>query len=334
MPQNNLLEINACGIYCPAADIYIDPWKPVDKALITHAHSDHARWGNKYYLAHKDSGPVLKLRLGNDIKLQTTDYGTEHLMNGVRISFHPAGHITGSAQIRLEHKGAVWVVSGDYKTETDNTCSPFEVVSCHTFITESTFGLPVYKWAPQEDVFQEINSWWKENASQGKASLLGAYALGKAQRILAGIDPSIGKIFVHGAVKNVNDALQENGLILPETIYATTDIPRKDYAGSLIIAPPSSLASSWANRFKPYSSAMASGWMSIRGTKRRKAVDKGFVLSDHADWQGLNQAVEATGCERVLVTHGFTAPFSKWLKEKGYDAREVHTLFNEELEEI
>ncbi len=334
MAQKNLLEINECGIYCPQADVYIDPWKPVDSAIITHAHSDHARPGSRKYMAHEDSEAILKLRLGQDIQLETTDYYTPHTINSVRISFHPAGHITGSAQIRLEYKGEIWVVSGDYKTEGDSTCAPFEPVRCHTFITESTFGLPVFKWQPQEEVFREVNKWWKENAAMGKTSILCGYALGKAQRILASVDPEIGKIFVHGAVANVNAALQQNGLKLPPVTYAGPDIPRKEYPGSLVVAPPSALNTSWMRKFSPYSTAMASGWMNTRGTRRRRAVDKGFVLSDHADWQGLNQAVKETGCERVLVTHGYTAVFSRWLQEQGLNAQEVQTLYNEELEEI
>lgn len=334
MARTNLLEINDCGIYCPKADIYIDPWKPVERALITHAHSDHARWGNRYYLAHHDSESILKLRLGHDINLETTAYGQEHLINGVKVSFHPAGHITGSAQIRLEYKGEVWVVSGDFKTEPDVTCAPFEPIRCHTFITESTFGMPVYNWNSQEEIFNEINDWWKENAEQGKASLLVGYALGKAQRLLANVDAGIGKIFVHGAVDNVNKALERSLPGLPPTTLVSNEIPKKEFAGSLIVAPPSALNTPWTRKFAPYNTAMASGWMNIRGTKRRRAVDKGFVLSDHADWKGLNWAVKQTGCERVLVTHGYTAVFSKWLREQGYDAEEVHTLFNEELEEV
>lgn len=333
MARKNFLEVNGNGIYCPQADVYIDPWKGVGKALITHAHSDHARPGSRHYLAHQDSEAILRLRLGQDIRLQTTAYGKRHEINGVRISFHPAGHITGSAQIRLEYKGEIWVVSGDYKTETDTSCTPFEPIRCHTFITESTFGLPVYKWRPQLEIFNEINSWWRQNAAEGKASLLCAYALGKAQRLMTGIDTSIGNILLHGAVDNVNAALQQNGLQLPPAQRITGDTPKSVYPGSLIIAPPSALNTPWMRKLKPLNTALASGWMAVRGNKRRRAVDRGFPLSDHADWVGLNRAVQATGCEQVLVTHGFTAPFSKWLREQGYQSAEVNTLYNEALEE-
>lgn len=334
MSLKNLLEINDFGIYCPQADIYIDPWKPVPRALITHAHGDHARGGNKFYLSHQQSEQVLRLRLGQDISLQTVAYGEEVTINGVRISFHPAGHITGSAQIRLEHGGQVWVASGDYKTEKDKTCTPFEPVPCHTFITESTFGLPIYNWRPQQEIFQEINEWWRINREEGVTSLLCGYSLGKAQRLLANVDEQIGPILLHGAVYNVCEALKQDGLQLPPYERLSQETSKSQIAGSLVIAPPSSINTPWMNKLKPVRTAIASGWMNLRGAKRRRAVDRGFVLSDHADWEGLNTAIKQTGAERVLVTHGYTAAFSRWLQSLGYDAQEVQTLYSGELEEI
>jgi putative mRNA 3-end processing factor len=334
MTRNNLLEINDCGIYCPQADVYIDPWKPVKRALITHAHGDHARPGNDYYLAHRQSEQVMRLRLGEDIKLQTVAYGEEITINSVRISFHPAGHITGSAQIRLEWEGQVWVASGDYKTEQDVTCTPFEPIRCHTFITESTFGLPIYTWQPQQEIFREVNEWWRTNREQGYSSLLCGYSLGKAQRILANVDPSIGPILLHGAVYNVCEALKRDGFQLPSYARLTSDTPKAQIQGSLVVAPPSALNTPWMRKLKPVRTAIASGWMNLRGAKRRRAVDRGFVLSDHADWTGLNEAIRQTGAEQVLVTHGYTAAFSCWLQTQGYDAREVHTLYTGELGEI
>lgn len=334
MSRKNLLEINDCGIYCPQADVYIDPWKPVKRALITHAHGDHARRGNEFYMAQRQSEQVMRLRLGEDIKLQTVAYGEEVLINGVRISFHPAGHITGSAQIRLEWEGEIWVASGDYKTEADSTCAPFEPVRCHTFITESTFGLPIYNWRPQQEIFAEANAWLKENKEQGYASLLCGYSLGKAQRILANMDPAIGPILLHGAVFNVCEALKKDGLQLPPYSRLTSDTPKAQIQGSLVVAPPSALNTSWMRKLKPVRTAIASGWMNLRGAKRRRAVDRGFVLSDHADWTGLNEAIRQTGAEQVLVTHGYTAPFSRWLQTQGYDAREVQTLYTGELGEL
>ena len=327
MPKKPLIEFRPEGFYCARAKIYIDPWKPVKKAVITHAHADHARKGHQHYLAHHQSRQILKQRLGEDISLETVSYGQAVDRNGVRISLHPAGHIPGSAQIRLEHKGEVWVISGDYKLEDDGLSVPFEPVQCHTFITESTFGLPVYQWTDQKEVFDSINAWWRKNQQEGKTSVISAYALGKAQRLLKGLDLSIGKIYVHGAVWTVNEALQQDNIPLPEVTRVSKEIPKKDYQGGIIICPPSALGTTWMRKFSPYRTAAASGWMTIRGAKRRRALDRGFVLSDHADWIGLNQAVKATGAETVFVTHGYSAVFSKWLTEKGLKAQEVKTQF-------
>lgn len=327
-----LLEFTDKGIYCPQANVYIDPWQQVEKAIITHAHGDHARRGMGAYLAHRTSEAVLRLRLGVDIQLQTVEYGEVIYMNGVEVSLHPAGHIYGSAQIRLAYQGEVWVVSGDYKLENDGLSQPFEPVQCHTFITESTFGLPIYNWKPQVEIMEDINSWWRENQEQGKASVLFAYSLGKAQRILKNIDTSIGRIYVHGAVWNTNEALRQDGAVLPEVHRVTNLLEKKLYQGSLIVAPPSAAGNSWVRKFQPAITGVASGWMNLRGAKRRKAVDRGFVLSDHADWQGLNEAVAATGAERVYVTHGYQAVFARYLREKGLEAYEVSTLFEGETE--
>lgn len=330
MASKNLLEFNDCGIYCPLGGFYIDPWKPVSKAIITHAHSDHARIGHKYYLAQHLSGPILKYRLGSDINLETVDYGELVSINGVKVSLHPAGHIIGSAQIRVEYNGEIWVASGDYKTENDGISGEFEIVKCHTFITESTFGLPIFKWQDQNDVYRSINDWWRDNKEKGKASVLCGYALGKTQRIIKNLDTSIGQVFAHGAVQNVNDICRKAGVGLPQTRLATAEISKEIYNGSIIISVPSSLNSSWIRKFGPYSSALASGWMTLRGTKRRKAVDRGFILSDHADWTALNQVIKESEAERVFVTHGYKSSFARWLREQGLNAQEVETLFEGE----
>jgi len=285
--------------------VYIDPNQAVDRAIVTHAHSDHARPGSKYYLAQEQNEGILRLRLGEDIKLETKNYSDPVTIHGVTFSFHPAGHIWGSCQVRVEHAGEVWVVSGDYKVEDDGFSAPYEAVQCHNFITESTFALPVFKWKPQDGVINEINHWWKSNSEEGKSSILCAYALGKAQRIIHNVDPTIGRIYVHGAVANVNEALSASGAILPETMYASPEVDKKDYLGSLIVTPSSSIGTSWMNKFFPYEVATVSGWMNIRGIKRRRNAGRGFVLSDHADWDGLNHAVKESGAERVYVTHGY-----------------------------
>lgn len=317
------------GLYCPAGDFYIDPWRPVGRAVITHAHGDHARPGHGDYLAADDAREVLRTRLG-EIRLQTVRYGASIDVNGVRVALHPAGHVLGSAQVRIEYRGAVWVVSGDYKTGPDATCVPFEPVHCDVFITESTFGLPIYRWAPQEEVFADINAWWSANAAVGKTSVLFCYAFGKAQRVLAGVDPSIGPIVVHGAVEPLNRAYRASGVALPAT-RLVSETPRADLPRALVLAPPSAAGSPWLRRFGAYSDAFASGWMQVRGARRRRALDRGFVLSDHADWPGLQAAIAATGASRVIVTHGQVATMVRWLRERGLDAEAFATEFGDEL---
>ncbi len=329
----SLLIFNQNGIYCPRAGVYIDPWKAVDKALITHAHADHARAGHGSYLCHRDTAPVMKYRLGADIQVQTLEYRYSVKMNGVSFSFHPAGHIPGSAQIRVEYKGEIWVVSGDYKTEDDGLSTPFEPVKCHHFITESTFGLPVYTWDKQEDIFESINAWWRQNQAEGKVSVIAGYSLGKAQRVLRGIDASIGKIFTHGAVENTNEVLRSQGIELPETVRVTPEQKKSDYKGGMVVCPPSAIGSAWMRKFSPYSTGFCSGWMRLRGARRRRAMDRGFILSDHADWPGLNHAVKETGAENVYVTHGYKDTFARWLRESLYlNAQPVDTLYEDQGE--
>lgn len=318
------------GIYCPAGDFYIDPWRPVDRALITHGHADHARPGHGAYLATTGALPVIRHRLG-EITAESIAYGAAQTIGGARVSFHPAGHLPGSAQIRVEVGGQVWVASGDYKTAPDGLSEPFEPVRCHAFITECTFGLPVFTWPSQDAVAADINAWWADNAAQGRASLLGAYSLGKAQRLLSILAPQ-GPILTHGAVEATNAILRAQGYVLPDTIPVTPDTDTKSHKGALILAPPSALGSTWARRFGPASTGFASGWMRLRGIRRRRAMDRGFVVSDHADWPGLHQAIKATGAEKVFTTHGYTDIFARWLKTQGYDAEVVPTEFGTEEE--
>jgi len=324
-----VLEFKPQGIYCPAGDFFVDPWRPVDRALITHGHADHARPGHTRYLATKAAAPVMRHRLG-EITLDTVDYGETRRIGGASVSFHPAGHVPGSAQIRVEVGGEVWVVSGDYKTEPDRLCEPFEPVRCHSFITECTFGLPVFTWAPEAEIAAQINHWWADNAAQGRFSLLGAYSLGKAQRVLSLLDPSIAPILTHGAVENTNAVLRQQGLPLPDTIHVTPDTKATDHPGALVLAPPGTLSTPWARRFRPASTGFASGWMRLRGVRRRRAVDRGFVMSDHADWDGLNTAIRDTGAENIYATHGYTDIFARWLNEQGYNAQVVPTEFTGE----
>jgi putative mRNA 3-end processing factor len=328
-----LLEVTDSGLYCRPGDFHVDPWRPVPRAVLTHAHADHARPGSDRYLAASAGERLLRVRLGPEAALDVLPYGEVIERNGVRISLHPAGHVLGSAQMRLEHGGHVWVVSGDYKLEPDPTCAPFEPVRCHVFVTESTFGLPIFRWPPSGEVLREVNAWWRSNQEEGLPSLLYGYALGKAQRLLAGLDASIGPVYTHGAVERLAGAYRDSGVPLQPTTAVVQAPPGTSWKGAMIIAPPSANGSAWTRRFGTAATAFASGWMRIRGTRRRRAVDRGFVLSDHADWPGLLAAVRATGAERVLVTHGYVAAFVRFLREQGLDAEGLATPFEGELDE-
>ncbi len=329
MTREPVLSFTEKGIYCAAGDFYIDPWRPVDRALITHGHADHARPGHSRYLSTDLAAPVIRHRLG-DIHLQTVTYGDTLTLNKAQVSFHPAGHVPGSAQIRVEVDGEVWVASGDYKLEDDGLSTPFEPVACHAFITESTFGLPVFHWTPQADVQAQINDWWRTSISEGKTPMLGAYALGKAQRLLRLLDTTIGPILTHGAVENTNAVLRAQGISLPDTTLVTPETKIADHPGALVLATPSAFGSAWARKFGAVSTGFASGWMQLRGVRRRRAADRGFVISDHADWDGLNQAIKDTGAENIYVTHGYTDIFTRWLSTQGLNAHVVPTEFEGE----
>ncbi len=322
-PPDTLLTLTDHGLYCAAGDFFIDPWRPVARAVVTHAHGDHARPGSAAYLCAAPGEGILRLRLGPEAHIESLPYGATTHLNGVTVSFHPAGHILGSAQVRVTVNGRVWVAAGDYKTDPDPTCAPFEPVPCDTFITEATFGLPIYRWPPATSVFGDVNTWWRANQAAGRSSVLYAYALGKAQRVLAGVDTSIGPVYVHGAVHRLNAAYRAAGVTLPDWAYVGDAPPEVDWSRALVIAPTSAQGTPWLRRFGDVSAAFASGWMRVRGQRRRRAVDRGFVLSDHADWPGLLTAIEATGAWRVLVTHGYTAVLTRYLREQGLEAYEL-----------
>lgn len=319
----DLLEITDHGLYCAAGDFHIDPWRPVQRAIITHAHADHARPGSQAYLTSTEGAGVLRVRLGADARIETAAYGEQRNFNGVRVSLHPAGHLLGSAQVRVEHRGEVWVVSGDYKTDPDPTCTPFELVPCHIFITESTFGLPIYRWPAQASVLAELNAWWRHNQRVGRTTVVYAYALGKAQRVLAGLDPAIGPILVHGAIENLLPPYHAAGIALPAVQKASAETAKATQGGALVLAPPSAAGTPWLRKFGDVADAFVSGWMLIRGTRRRRAVDRGFVLSDHADWDGLISTIRETGAERIGVTHGYVDAMVRWLSENGWQARRL-----------
>ena len=326
--KNPLLEFTDRGIYCSAAKVYLDPWKPVDRAIISHGHADHSRWGHKKYITHHRNVPIISHRLG-DIEVAGKEWGETFTINGVKFSLHPAGHIIASSQIRVEHKGEVWIFTGDYKTENDGISAPYESVKCHTFITECTFGLPAFKWVPQKEVFEDINAWWAENRAEKKTSVLFGYSLGKAQRLLKYLDTDIGKIYTHGAIENMTEVLRPL-VDFPPTERIIRDTKKEDLLGNIVLAPPSAHGSPWIRKMVPYVTASASGWMTFRGARRRRAIDKGFVLSDHCDWDGLLESIKATGAEKVICTHGYSDIFSRYLREQGYDARTEETQYGEE----
>jgi putative mRNA 3-end processing factor len=329
-----MLKLTEQGLYCEAGGFHIDPWRPVEKALITHAHSDHARAGHKAYLCAEASVDLLRLRLGANINVASLAYGESIELDEVRVSFHPAGHVLGSAQIRLEHHGESWVVSGDFKTQADPTCGGFEPVPCHTFVTECTFGLPIYRWPDAAEVFNGINDWWSDNQRCGRTSVLFGYSLGKAQRLLAGVNAALGPIFVHSAIRQLLPAYHAAGVVLPTVADADPGKVRSAEGRAMVIAPPAASGSPWLDDLGDVSTAFASGWMQIRGTRRRQGADRGFVLSDHADWPGLISAIRATGATRILATHGFTDPLVRWLNENGWQAEALATRFGEDTEDI
>lgn len=335
MPEG-VLTVRDGGLWCEAGSFWIDPRRPVERAIVTHAHADHARWGSQSYLGSAEGEGVLRTRLGPEASIEVLSWGEQRRIGGAVVSLHPAGHILGSAQVRVEVGGEVWVVTGDYKTDPDPTCSAFESVRCDTFITETTFGLPVFRWPDVSEVFAEIDAWWRENRAQGRNSLLYGYALGKAQRLLCGVDASIGPILVHGSVAKLNEAYRDGGIDLPETLPATAENAARFAGEALIVAPPSAGGSTWVRKFLPGSDAFASGWMTMRGTRRQRSGDRGFILSDHVDWPQLLDAVDASGAEQVWTTHGYADVVARYLtEERGLDARPLpaQAVRREALEE-
>jgi putative mRNA 3-end processing factor len=319
---------NDKGIYCAQADLYIDPWKPVKNAIITHAHADHARYGHSRYLAHVDSLGILKYRLGNSITIDTLNYNQPITINGVSISMHPAGHIIGSAQIRLEYKGEVWVVSGDYKVMEDGITTPFEVVKCHHFITESTFGMPIYNFEESSVSYQKLNTWIDSTLAFEQNAVVIGYSLGKSQRILHAIKNKNYKIILHSAVYDTNEAL---GIDNTPYIKFSNDLPKDVFKNCVVVAPPALSESAWLKKFGEYKLAICSGWMQLRGYRRRSNADIGFAISDHADWKGLLNTIKSTQAENIYMTHGYKSVLAKYVTEEMHlNAIELDTLFNNE----
>lgn len=327
-----LVSFTKKGIYCIPGKFYLDPWLPVDYAIISHGHADHARYGMKHYLCQTDSKPILKHRLGADIQVESLDYDEPKLINGVKVSFHPAGHVIGSAQIRLEYKGFVVVFTGDYKVKHDHLTIPFEPIKCHEFITESTFGLPIYNWLSETQLQQQMHDWVKHNQSHNRTSVFLGYSLGKAQRLMKLME-GVDQMYVHSAIHNLNKAIESSGIQLPSAELLSYDFKKEDVQNKIAILPPGLLGSKLIKKIPNAATAICSGWMQIRGNRRWQAVDAGFAVSDHADWNGLLSAVKASEAEKVYVTHGSQATFSKYLNEIGIASAEVKTEYGAEDDE-
>jgi putative mRNA 3-end processing factor len=330
----DLITLTPEGLYCPVGDFHVDPWRPVERALITHAHGDHARRGSHRYHAPGSGLGLLRRRLGPEAIIDGHGFGEPLAFGGARVSFHSAGHVLGSAQVRIEAEGEVWVISGDYKRDPDPSCEPYEVVPCEVFITEATFALPIYRWDPVDRVIDALLGWWDANAAAGRASVLFCYALGKAQRVLAEIGRRTDRpVFVHGAVDALLDVYRREGVALAPTAPVGARVKGESFAGELIVAPPSAFGSPWMRRFGDASTAFASGWMRVRGNRRRRGFERGFVLSDHVDWPGLLRTIEETGARRVLATHGYSATLARYLRETGLAAEPLETWFEGEVED-
>jgi putative mRNA 3-end processing factor len=327
----SLVVFTELGFYCPQADVYIDPLRKVPKAIVTHAHSDHARPGMGQYLCESSGVEIMKLRLGKGISVQGLAYGETIFMNGVEISLFPAGHVPGSAQVKLSYRGEVWVISGDYKTIADGLTPAFESVQCHHFVTESTFGLPIFHWRPQDEVFQDINAWWQRNVANGFTSIMLGYSLGKAQRIMKYLDRGIGDVICHSAIADANLALENSGFTFgtwTEAGKALVDFSADSLSRSLLICPPNAINGHLMQHIGKHAVANCSGWMAVRKSRNWGGVDQGFVLSDHADWSQLLEAVTASRAEHVYVTHGFTDVFARYLRENVTNHAEVVKVDN------
>ena len=329
--KGDLITVNRCGMYCATGDFYIDPWLPVERAVITHGHGDHARSGMGIYYVARAGLPILQWRLGEQ-SFSAHDYGEQFQLGAATLSFHPAGHVLGSAQIRIECDGEVWVMSGDYKRQHDPSCAPFEIIRCDTFITEATFALPIYRWPDTAQVMRDIVEWIDECGQNGEAAILYCYALGKAQRLLAELTAfNLAPVYVHGAIARGIDIYREAGVAMSETREVADAQRPEDFAGKLILAPPSAMGSAWLRRFRKAQQGFASGWMSIRGNRRRRNLDRGFAISDHADWPALLQTSAETGAQHIIATHGNTDALVRVLNERGTPngkhARTFHTEY-------
>jgi putative mRNA 3-end processing factor len=310
---------SAQGLFCPQGAFHLDPVGPVERAVVTHAHGDHARPGNAAYLCTPETAALIRRRVGEAARLEIIEYGVSRRIGEVTVSLHPAGHMLGSAQVRIEGAQGVWVFSGDYKRDPDPTCAPLEPLRCDTFVTEASYALPLFRWDDPGAVAAEVLAWWQGNTR--KASLLFCYALGKAQRLLGELARLTDRpVYAHGAVESFAEIYRACGVNLLATRVLGEE---KSFAGELILAPITARGSPWMKRFRSLEAGFASGLLRIRGTRRRRGFDRGFVISDHADWPGLLATIRETGAARVLATHGHREALVRWLRESGVDAAPI-----------
>lgn len=315
-----LLRMTTAGLYCEAGGFHIDPTSPVAQAVITHGHADHLTRGCRRYLTAEDGREIVANRLPPHAVITTVRYGETVTLNGVRVSLHPAGHVLGSAQVRVEHQGEVWVVTGDYRVTADPTCAAFEPVRCQTLVTESTFAHPYFQWPAVERVMSEIHDWWRQNQAAGKASFLYAYAFGKAQRVLAGLNADAGMIAVHPQVRDINRCYQNTGVQFPPHQEFDRANLEQNWSRTLLLMPPAARWQQPCPFHGHYATAFVSGWMLLADGPRQRHVSTGFALSDHADHAEIWSTIRATGAERVGVMHGYIDLLVAELQEQGYDA--------------
>jgi putative mRNA 3-end processing factor len=328
---SDLLTTTAAGLYCEAGRFHVDPWLPVPRAVITHAHGDHARPGSEQYICAAPGAELLRRRVGAEASITTVPYGQRLQLGAATISFHPAGHVLGSAQVRVEEDGVSWVVTGDFKRQADPTCAPFEPLTCDVLVSEATFALPVYCWPRPEIVIEQIRQWWSANGEAGRATVLFCYALGKAQRLLALLAPHVDRpVYVHGAIAAFVDLYRAAGVAMAPTIPVAETMKGRSFAGELILAPEMAIGTTWMRRFGSHETGFASGWMRVRGNRRRRSFDRGFEISDHADWPALLQTIRESGARRVRLTHGYGDPLARYLRDQGLEADVIATRFGDE----
>ena len=324
--RQNLISQKSQGLYCESANIWIDPYKPVEKAIITHAHSDHFTNGCREYICSIETGLLLKKRFGNNINLKTVEYDKKFLINGINFSLHPSGHILGSSQIKIMTDSETWLITSDFKRQKDKTCKSYERLKTDFLICESTFGLPIFNWESTNKIIDKITKW--VNQSEDSTSILFCYSLGKAQRLLSELNSQNFKnIYVHKSINNINTIYKNLGIELEEAKIFDNNLEINNLKDCLLLLPPSLNNQNFLKKFKRFQTGFASGWMSIRALKKRSGFDKGFTISDHADWNGLIKTIKESEAKRVFLNHGDGESLANFLRDKeGLDIQQLNEV--------